>query len=156
MKIQTHHLHYITLAEFPADEILPLMSDDPFDKTVRYWFEFGGFCIDGVFIEKQERLIKVNSLRYSLFKKNRICVSCGLTGTTMRLQCTLTDIRLRQNPHFNLYGIRNNQFIMMTKDHVMPVSKGGRNTLENLQTMCFDCNMFKTDTVMHLMGENNL
>lgn len=36
-------------------------------------------------------------------------------------------------------------FEMMTIDHIIPKSKGGENTLENLQPMCNTCNAKKAD-----------
>jgi len=33
-------------------------------------------------------------------------------------------------------------------DHVVPVSKGGKDTLENLQTLCKDCNLGKSDALL--------
>ena len=31
----------------------------------------------------------------------------------------------------------------MTKDHIIPKSKGGKDILDNFQTMCFECNTKK-------------
>jgi 5-methylcytosine-specific restriction endonuclease McrA len=46
--------------------------------------------------------------------------------------------------HFNLYGINSHGHeILMTVDHIIPVSKGGSDVIENLQTMCFPCNRKK-------------
>lgn len=33
----------------------------------------------------------------------------------------------------------------MTKDHIMPKSKGGADSLSNYQTMCLPCNEAKAD-----------
>jgi len=35
----------------------------------------------------------------------------------------------------------------MTKDHIIPSSKGGVNKLRNLQTMCVTCNVKKGNTI---------
>ena len=46
--------------------------------------------------------------------------------------------------HLNLYAIdQDGNEIMMTKDHIIPVSKGGKDMLENYQTMCMKCNVAK-------------
>jgi hypothetical protein len=50
-----------------------------------------------------------------------------------------------RTPHFNLYGIRDREPIILTKDHIIPRAKGGTNLLDNLQPMCYDCNQTKKD-----------
>ena len=37
----------------------------------------------------------------------------------------------------------------LTLDHIVPVSKGGGNRLENLQILCIYCNEEKDDTIIH-------
>jgi 5-methylcytosine-specific restriction endonuclease McrA len=44
--------------------------------------------------------------------------------------------------HIDLYT---EQYELMTIDHIVPKSKGGKNTLENLQPMCHTCNTKKAD-----------
>ncbi|MBK7763255.1 MAG: HNH endonuclease [Bacteroidetes bacterium] len=46
--------------------------------------------------------------------------------------------------HVDLYT---QEFELMTIDHIIPKSKGGDNSLENLQPMCHTCNMHKADKV---------
>jgi len=43
--------------------------------------------------------------------------------------------------HFNLYALdENGNEVLMTKDHIVPSSEGGKNVIDNLQTMCIICN----------------
>ncbi len=91
--------------------------------------------------------VDMGSQRYKVFRDDTTCVGCGLIGTHMVLQQ-----KLKLNPdenntraHFNLYAIKDGEWILFTKDHIFPKSKGGGNTLQNYVTMCYDCNQLKAD-----------
>jgi 5-methylcytosine-specific restriction endonuclease McrA len=48
------------------------------------------------------------------------------------------------NPHINMYHVEpNGSLMLMTKDHIVPSSKGGSDHIDNLQTMCSKCNSKK-------------
>jgi 5-methylcytosine-specific restriction enzyme A len=50
--------------------------------------------------------------------------------------------------HLNLYHLsEDGKETMMTIDHIIPKSKGGVNKISNLQTMCYDCNFAKGNTI---------
>jgi 5-methylcytosine-specific restriction enzyme A len=42
-----------------------------------------------------------------------------------------------------VYCGRNSQQIDLEIDHIIPYSKGGSNQIDNLQSLCFDCNRGK-------------
>ena len=81
-------------------------------------------------------LVNMHSLRYDCFRHSLACVACGLVGTEMVLECHPNSIK----PHFNLYGVVEGRRVLMTKDHIVPKSRGGRDHESNLQTMCVCCN----------------
>jgi len=91
-------------------------------------------------------MVKVNSKRLMCFKKSGIkCVACGIEGEYFYKERTgYKDKSKNRGPfHFNLYGMKEGEEILMTKDHVFPKSKGGPDTSNNLQTMCAPCNTEK-------------
>jgi 5-methylcytosine-specific restriction endonuclease McrA len=90
-------------------------------------------------VGKDVYTVKVNSDRYTLFRKNLDCVSCGLRGTKMILECRQGEAIA----HFNLYGVEDGQLILMTKDHIHPKSLGGLDRLDNYHTYCQLCNGLK-------------
>jgi len=46
--------------------------------------------------------------------------------------------------HLNLYGFdENGEEVLMTRDHIIPVSRGGKNHLSNYQVYCWKCNIGK-------------
>lgn len=90
--------------------------------------------------------VKVSSLRLELFRQNPKCVSCHRIGELWILEAHHRN----EPPHLNLYHVGEESqewkklskdgLVMMTKDHIIPRSKGGPTALENLQTMCAICN----------------
>ena len=77
------------------------------------------------------------SLRYKTFyQKGTKCVCCGKEGTHFKL-CGNENTNRR---HFNLYA---DDGTLITKDHIIPKSRGGRDVASNMQTMCEPCNKAK-------------
>lgn len=88
-------------------------------------------------------IMKMSSKRLQVFAKKGItCVKCGLKGAYFYKEKNEKD----GSYHFNLYGVRNGKEILFTKDHIRPKSKLGNNSLDNLQTMCTECNKEKGNT----------
>lgn len=105
-------------------------------------------------------MVKTSSLRMELFRQNPKCVSCDRVGSLWLLQAH----RPKEPPHLNLYHVgeiiqewkklSQDGLVMMTKDHIIPRSKGGQTTLDNLQTMCCICNGKKGNTLLHEAHSN--
>jgi len=85
--------------------------------------------------------VKMGSQRYIVFKKQRSCYVCGLNG----IKFTLETSDLKICPHFNLYGHEFSQDVLMTKDHIIPRSKGGKDIISNYNTVCVICNNLKSN-----------
>lgn len=110
-------------------------------------------------------LLSLDSHRLLLFKQNIVCVTCGLEGLYFAkercvkrnthyikgghgLKIVTFSLKERNgelpNWHLNLYGMREDgREVMITKDHIMPRSKGGQDVMWNYQTMCQWCNSRK-------------
>lgn len=83
--------------------------------------------------------VKVGSARLVMYKvKGTKCVNpeCHRHGVEWRIESNGSA------PHLNLYCADG---VMMTKDHVVPKSKGGPDVLDNFQPMCARCNERKGD-----------
>lgn len=119
--------HKIKLGEFTPEEVFSKISNEPTK------IEF--------LVDDKKFYVKLNSPRYFVLQKNPACIACGLNGTTMFLEQHPAD----RAPHFNLYAIENGQLVMLTKDHIMPKSKGGPNIIDNYVTLCSICNNIKAN-----------
>jgi hypothetical protein len=141
-KVKEKALHKFTkefgTKKYPVEEVLPHVVKRKGMKPVR--IEFDGDPI------------KVNSLRLMTFKmKGCTCVTCGLEGTYFLKERG----KPTENFHFNLFGdvkttVDGEEIIerrLFTKDHIHPKSKGGADSLENMQTMCSNCNSEKGNKV---------
>ena len=111
------------VAEYTPEEILALYGDRDVE------FHVGELSYS----------VHMDSLRYRTFHHTLECYQCGLKGVVMRLEYSYHQ-RNEFRPHFNLYGVRDGVHVLMTKDHILPVSKGGSDDEDNLKTMCAPCN----------------
>ena len=108
------------------------------DKVKNVLFE------DNKYLSKVEfdgDLVKGNSQRYqTFFTKGCKCVKCGIEGKYFAKEKHFKD----RSYHLNLYAIDDNgNEVLMTKDHIIPQSKGGSDDISNYQTMCEPCNKAK-------------
>lgn len=88
--------------------------------------------------------VRISSLRLYCFKRKGLkCTGCGIEGRFFALE----NFKKNENrcpPHFNLYAIdQDGNEVLMTKDHIIPVSKGGKDNIDNVQTICVICNARK-------------
>ena len=103
-----------------------------------------------------DKIVKMSSKRLRTFvTKGVVCVSCGLTGTYFALERHRILSR-HSDPnvwHFNLYALdAEGQEVLMTRDHINPLSKGGPDSLTNSQTMCAHCNNKKGNNVSDIQS----
>lgn len=124
----------------PANEFLDIVRErtrNP-DGTVKFMDHR-----DVSRISFKGKSIKIASHRYQTFLNSGIaCVTCGLEGTFFGVEA-FPDNKDNGPYHMNLYAIKDGAEVLMTKDHIVPKSKGGKNSLNNYQTMCSVCNVEK-------------
>lgn len=123
-------LQLIRKQKYSIEEVKEAVKDVLFetdDKKAR--IEFDGDYIKG------------NSQRYQTFFTDGVkCSCCGIEGKFFAKERHSTS----KCYHLNLYAVDDNGIeILMTKDHIIPKSKGGKNHLSNYQTMCSVCNSLK-------------
>lgn len=81
------------------------------------------------------------SLRYATFYQTGTkCVCCGREGSYFVLSADKDGNNADTRRHFNLYS---EDGVLMTKDHIRPKKLGGKDHIDNMQTMCEHCNKLK-------------
>lgn len=89
--------------------------------------------------------VKGNSLRLRTFiTYGPTCYMCGITGTYFKLTLNQGGNAGSRAYHINLYatdaaGVE----VLMTQDHVIPLSQGGKDHISNTRTACYTCNFNK-------------
>lgn len=78
--------------------------------------------------------------RFSTFCTSAKCVVCGLEGNAVLLELPSAE---NSAPSLKLYHVSEKELVMMTVDHVLPDSYGGKYHKSNFQTMCNECNRKK-------------
>jgi 5-methylcytosine-specific restriction endonuclease McrA len=150
-------LNYLRVATLPISEVLPFI----FTKEKRMSLQLMGhtwkspewikMCHREYTVKICGRSGKINmsmsSQRYQMFAAKGIkCLYCGIAGTYFAI-----ERGMKGNPnkfHFNLYGKdKKGREVMLTKDHIIPRSRGGRNILSNYQPLCYECNRKKSNRI---------
>ncbi len=131
---------YNRLGSFSLEEVLPHVIFD-----CKYHGERG----KAQRVPFGEFQVNMASARYQCFVEHGTdCSECGIKGSFFALEVDKSHKEGTQ-PHFNLYAIDSDgNEVLMTKDHVIPLSKGGKNNLSNFKTMCCHCNEKKADKLI--------
>lgn len=118
-----HSRHYVRLGIASVGYVL----------TQRGYFDFNGSTI------------YTRGSRLEVFKRNSSkCVKCGIQGQYFAIERHIDSRRY----HMNLYAVhRDGHEVLMTIDHIIPVSRGGPNNRANKQTMCTYCNHKKGNKI---------
>lgn len=143
-------MKFTHLKTFKLEEILPFIKGDKNDTR--------NSSKKSILLEHGEIRYRVGKKhsKLRLFKNHRKCVSCGRVGNIFVLdrqeghKKVTVHHNIHSNIHLNLYchnPEKGDNYVLMTQDHIIPKSCGGRTHPSNLQPMCVHCNRDKKDIV---------
>lgn len=113
--------------KYGVDEVFAMIGEECLTGDNASWKCKSNIVVDGFDVHAK-------SLRYMTFYQKGVkCACCGKEGTHFKL-CGEEGTNRR---HFNLYA---DDGTLITKDHIIPASKGGLDKVSNMQTMCTVCN----------------
>lgn len=104
-------------------------------------------------IKHKDKIYKVDisGIKYHILKKQQRCQCCSV-----RLNRAFLEID-KQNSNTDktvyliaFYAQTLTHLVLMTRDHIIPKSKCGQNSIDNAQTLCYNCNCIKSDTSLTL------
>jgi hypothetical protein len=136
MKMPTYDRH----STVPAEELLQVIENE-INRLLPKGEKKSRVSVNGIPVKMRE------SLRLETFvRKGLTCACCGLKATFFAIERNLADAARNGPYHLNLWGVKDGEEILFTHDHVLARSAGGKDTIENTQTMCTVCNFEKSLT----------
>jgi len=156
-------MSYEVFAEFPIEQITPLISTNQNERVKIEGFSVRVGSTRLQTMGRSQKCVACNR-EGVVFRLERTRRAKGLSWNPKSSKVIRNNGRERhpeykygQTPHFNLYAIeyvhvkgsnrRERRYILMTRDHIYPHSKGGPDSVDNSQTMCERCNVKKSDKV---------
>ena len=96
------------------------------------------YSYDAIGIQKaieEAKMIEVNKL---LMQRERLIMSDSLRFQVLK----------RDNYTCQICGKQAKDGVQLEVDHIIPIAKGGKTVIDNLQTLCKQCNRGKRDSIM--------
>lgn len=94
-------------------------------------------------LKQREKTLKVREEIYEANNQPKIHRTRKMTQSTRIL------VFERDNYTCQICGKTLKDGVKLEVDHIIPVSRGGSDNLNNLQTLCFDCNREKSDKILN-------
>lgn len=129
--------------EIPADRIFKIIDACVQHKKART-------NIHGHNVHVRTKTLKV----FFENRHNPVCVACGREGNVFKLHMEKgSGVPTLSFYHKGKSKKGNPKYILMTKDHIIPASRGGTDSKDNLQIMCSPCNSFKGNGLQDNCGD---
>lgn len=115
------------------------------DKIVPLILVAGAITRDKPKFEINGVSVRLGSLRLQTFaKKGTVCKCCGLKATHFAIERDMVSVSVDGPYHLNMWGVdEQNEEVLFTHDHTHARGLGGRDVLDNSETMCCFCNWEK-------------
>lgn len=101
-------------------------------------------------VSRKIHSVNFSKLLFKVIQNNKTCACCGLVGDHFELRCMPDNLSKDKHMCINLYSTTATHSVLMTIDHIVPVSKGGRNNSSNLQLLCYYCNLSKSNNQLNM------
>lgn len=135
----------LQVSEFPLKDILAVIPDNP----IPYIRSFD--------VGDKSYKVDLGAVRYHLVKQSLICACCSvkINRCFLELNKQMTEQQGVDSYSFNFYAecgeLNGNRYLtLMTRDHIVPQSRGGQHCVENSQLLCVHCNTIKNDSDLTL------
>lgn len=110
---------------YPLEYILPLI---------------GMYSTYSFIVDNKTYVARIGTDKLLLFKSFPECSYCKKKGSYFTLE-------KHQDSNICYLNLYTEDGLILTKDHIVPKSKGGPDLLHNYQTLCQVCNGLKADTL---------
>lgn len=105
------------------------------------------FVVD---VENKSFEVNLGATRYHVFKNNDKCVCCGIRSTRCFLELDVQNTKQRGVDTYSIHFYaetgrvaHQSHLVLMTRDHIIAKSKDGSDSIDNSQTLCYNCNCVK-------------